>query len=239
MGDVQTKTLAQLRAAVREQADMVNSQFVTDSTLTSFINSSLSELHDLLIQKFGNNYAVAPPFSYLTDGTSDRYALPEDFYKLLGVDLDLGGDPAMRVTLRPFNFSDRNKYVYPHVTPMLGRHSNLRYKLVGNTIWFTPRPQSNLTLTLWYVPRMAELVNDADVADGVSGWLEYVVVDSAIKCLMKEESDVSAHMARKEQLRRRIEEAAENRDAGFPMTVSDTRRIGRGEWWGWGDDGSA
>jgi hypothetical protein len=61
------------------------------------------------------------------------------------------------------------------------------------------------------------------VADGVSGWLEYVITDAAIKAMQKEESDVSVLMAQKAALVARIIAAAENRDAGNPATVADVQ----------------
>jgi len=39
--------------------------------------------------------------------------------------------------------------------------------------------------------------------------------------LQKEESDVSVLLGQKAAMKRRIEEAANNRDAGQPLTVSD------------------
>jgi len=58
--------------------------------------------------------------------------------------------------------------------------------------------------------------------DGVNGWEEYIVVDAAIKCLQKEESDCSVLLAQKAAIVARIESEASNRDAGMPSTVSDT-----------------
>ena len=51
-------TLTQLIAAVRQRADFVNSQFVTDAELTSYINQSYFELYDLLIQKYGDRLGI-------------------------------------------------------------------------------------------------------------------------------------------------------------------------------------
>jgi hypothetical protein len=214
-------TLAQIRDQVRQRADMVVSQFVTDAELNGWINSSVAELYDLLVQKFGNDYFVEL-FSFSTANDVDRYDLPADFYKLLGVDLLLtpGDADQGAITLRPFTFAERNRYSAANAQTWLGI-TNLRYRLSGSKIWFTPTPSGAQAIRLWYVPRVAELVNDSDVADGVSGWLEYVVVDVATKALQKEESDVSVFLAQKAALIQRIDAAAENRDAGSPATVAD------------------
>ena len=76
------------------------------------------------------------------------------------------------------------------------------------------------------------MLADSDILDGISGFDEYVIVDAAIKAMQKEESDVSVLMAQKEALKRRIEAAAANRDAGEPESVSDIRGLNGGNWGG-------
>ena len=48
-----------------------------------------------------------------------------------------------------------------------------------------------------------------------------MIVDAAIKMLNKEESDVTVLQQHKAELKRRIEEVANNRDANNPQSVSD------------------
>lgn len=76
---------------------------------------------------------------------------------------------------------------------------------------------------------------DTDTVDGVSGWEEYIIVDTCIKAMAKEESDPSVFIAQKNALIKRIEEAAENRDIGEPEVVSDSKM--RNSSWA-GDDWS-
>lgn len=213
-------TLLQLKTLARQEADQVNSLFVSDAELTSYINQSYFELYDLMVQKYGDDYFVGLPYVFTPNGTDDRYALPADFYKAIGVDLNLGNAGDSWITIHRFNMSDRNRFAVPNFQNFYGV-TNLRYRLSGDTIWLTPTPTSGQQMRIWYVPRMVELVADGDVAKGVSGWLEYVVVDAAMKMMAKEESDVSVLMARKQMLIQRIESAAENRDAGQPMVVAD------------------
>lgn len=217
-----TMTLAQLRDAARQRADMVNSQFVTDAEFNSYINQSYFELYDLLVSKYGDNYYVAPAYTLTTNGTDDQYALPTSpaVYKLLGVDLGLSNTSDSFVTVRPFEFIDRNRYAVPNFQSFYGL-TNLRYRLNGDKIWFTPIPAAGQKIRLWYVPRMSTLDTDAATVEGISGWTEYIIVDAAIKAMQKEESDVSALMMQKQQLITRINAMAESRDAGSPAKVSD------------------
>ena len=214
-----TVTLLQLRTRARERADMQSTGFITDSELNGYINSSYAELYDLLVSKYGEEYFVAPAHSITTTSNVDTYALPADFYKLLGVDLQL--DSSQWKTLKRFEFSDRN-------TPReleLYSPERIRYRIFGSNLLFSPVPAGNLSLRAWYIPLPTTLSLDADSFSGINGYEEYVVIDAAIKMLTKEESDTTALMIAKEALKRRIEQMAEARDVAMPMTVQDTTSI--------------
>lgn len=249
-------TLLQLRTATRQRADMVNSQFISDSEFNTYINQSYFELYDILVQKYGDNYYVAPPTQFQTDGVTVQYSLPDGVatfvngttkanyvappvYKLLGADLALANNLSSFATLKPFNFGERNKFAVPNFQAFFGV-TNLRYRINGNQFWLTPIAAAGQTIQLWYVPRMTTLDNDTDIIDGVSGWTEYIIIDAAIKARVKEESDVSALMMAKGAIIARIESAAENRDAGNPATIVDTQfggmwgPMGSGDGGGWG-----
>lgn len=214
-------TLAELRTAARQRSDMTESQFVTDSEFNFYINGSYSELYDLIIQSYGNDY-FATTYEFQTAQDDERYNLPADFYKLLGVDLRLSGGSDGFISIRPFSFAERNRYATANAQTWIGV-TNMRYRLSDNKIWFTPTPQVAQSIRLWYIPRVVALTSDSQEVDGYSGWLEYVVVDAAIKAMQKEESDVRVLLAQKEALIKRINSASQNRDAGNPATVADVQ----------------
>lgn len=227
-------TLESIRLQAQQRADMVNSEFISTTEWNSYINSSYLELYDILVQKFGDDYFVAIPYQYTTAANTQMYALPTDFYKLLGVEIQLNtGMPASWVTLKKFNFIDRNRWSYPNVYTFYGI-TNLRYRVNGNNLMIVPINQAGQTLQIWYIPRQKMLVNDGDIVDGVSGWEEYIIADACIKAWNKQESDPSIFIAQKAALLKRIEEAAENRDPGQADHVSDTKNLNYG--WGNGSD---
>lgn len=237
-----TMTLLALRTAIRQRADMVNSTFVSDTELNSYINQSYFELYDLLVTTY-EDYYIAPPLSIATDGSS-QYTLPDGtlysaapaLYKLTGVDLGLSNSNNAWVTLEKFDFISRNRFVYPQITSTYPGLFNLRYRIVGNTLMFIPAPSSGQYFRIWYIPRLTTLVGDSDTADGISGWTEYIICDGAIKCGQKEETDVSVLAAQKGALIKRIEESAMNRDAGQPDTIGNVRGFGTG-WGAFGPNG--
>lgn len=227
-------TVGNLKLEVLQRINKENSQFYTQQELTSMISQSYKELWDILAQKFGDDYFVAQPYTYTTGQNLQFYPLPSDFKALLGVEVALNPtDPNSWITLKNFEFIQRNLWNYPNVYTFYGI-TNLRYRINGNNLMIVPITQAGQTLRIWYVPRPNQLINDSDIVDAVAGWEEYIVADVCIKALAKEESDVTVFALQKAALLKRIEEAAENRDIGEAQTVSDTRRTN----FSWGGDGN-
>lgn len=213
----------------QQRTNKENSQFYTQQELFSMCSQSYKELYDILIQKFGDDYFLANPYTYTTSGTIDSvtqqstYPLPADFYKLMRVEVALNpSDPNSWITLREFQAIQANLWNFPNVYTFYGI-TNLRYRLWGSNLVVVPIPSGGQTIRILYSPRPNQLINSTDLVDGVSGWEEYIVVDMCIKMLAKEESDVSIFGAQKQALLKRIEEAAENRNVGEPETVSDSK----------------
>jgi len=209
--------------------------FVSDPQLIRYINRSYLALYDLLITAY-EDYYVAPRLVFNTDGTTQQYALPNGtnysgapaLYKLFGVDLGLDNSNNALVTLKKFNFIDRNSYVFPQLNSTFLGVFNLRFRLVGGTLMFIPTPSANQNIGLWYFPQLAELVNTTDVIDpnmSMAGWDEYIILDAAIKMATKEESWDLVQSLKDDKMAivKRVEEAASNRDAGQADTISDVR----------------
>jgi hypothetical protein len=223
-------TESSLVSRVRQRADMESNNFVSDLEVQTYINAAISELHDLLVQTYGQDYYVSSD-TFNTTANQDTYPIASstagpnitDFYKLRGMDAKLNGNDYF--TLRPFNFNERNINQNGGASSVLGI-SNLRYRLVGSTIVFTPTPDTNTEIKIWYVPTAQQFSSTTPATstttfDDINGYGEYVVIDAAMKCLQKEESDVTVLYAQKKDMKKRIEEAASNRDAGHPLSVSD------------------
>ncbi len=227
-------TLATLRTTCQQRTDLVNSTFITTVEWNSWINSAAFELYDLLVTAYDNEYHVAEPYVFQTDGVTQRYPLPADFFKLLGVDVQVSNTTSGWLRVPKFNYGDRTKYMTPYQI-FYGVRTNLRYRLDGNNLWLLPIAANSQYIQVLYVPRMTQLVLDTDVIDGISGWEEYIIADVAIKAQTKREQDASVYGALKADLAARIDQIAENRDAAAPGTVVDVRSqedddFGRGGW---------
>lgn len=217
-----TVTLLQLKTQSRLRADKVGSSFIQDTELVGYINNSACELYDLLVGAYGNDYFLKSKAFTTVGGTSD-YALPTDFYKMTGIDYLIG--PQNALTLRPYQFAERNKYrIGTYWNAIIGA-AGPRYKINPATISFLPIPDGAYNLEMWYVPACPLLVADIDTFDGINGWEEFIIIDAAIKMLQKEESDTGLLEKQKMMIMGRINQMAENRDAGQSFRVSDVSNL--------------
>lgn len=225
--------LSDLRTAAKQrvnrESDDDTSGFITKAEWNSYINSSWRELYDLLVSKYQEQFAKSVQFNISDSAESYSWTTigATDFYKGLGVDMLLQG-PNYWQPLKRFNFAERGfgNPLAPLVVGVPGLYP-LRYQLRGDAVFFM-RPVPSATCRLWYIPVAPSLTLDTDTIDDVNGYSEYVVVDAAIKALLKEESDPSALMAVKAALRERVLSSSDNRDAGSPVTVGDTSEYGWG-----------
>ena len=231
MAEIMEKDLV---TRVRQRSDMVDNFFVSDVEVQTYINAGIAELHDLLIQTYGQDYYVSSATFTTVAGTSS-YPIASstsgpnitNFYKLRGLDAKLNGSEYF--TLEPFNFSERNLNQNWGSWGLLGL-TNVKYRLVGSNIEFIPEPDGATDIRIWYIPTAQQFDSTTPATsttkfDDINGYAEYVVISAAINCLQKEESDVGVLLSQKLDMRKRIEQAASNRDAGSPITITDVYKV--------------
>ena len=230
-------TVANLVLEAQQRCNKENSQFYTQQELISMVSQSYKELYDVVVTAYGDDYYLATPYTYLTGQNQQMYPLPNDFYKLLLVEVALNPtDPNSYVTIRQFMLREKNKWNYPNQYTMFGI-TNIRYRLEGNNLMIVPQTQGGQTLRIWYVPRPNQLIYPTDLVDGISGWEEYIIADVCIKMLVKEESNeqAQAFAQQKAAMMKRLEDMANNRNIGEPQQVTDSKSVN----FSWGEaDGS-
>lgn len=215
-------TLLELKNQSRIRADKVGSGFIQNDELIAYINSSACELYDLLVGAYGNDYFLQS-HTFTTVFNQSNYDLPDDFYKMVGLDYLIGPDNAL--TLKPYQFNERNRYRQGTYWNAISGAAGPRYKINPSTLSLLPIPDGAYNLELWYIPACPKMVEDTDGFDGINGWEEFIIIDAAIKMLQKEESDTSLLEKQKMQIMIRINAMAENRDAGQSFRVTDVNNI--------------
>lgn len=191
-----TVTCQQIADKARVYADMRQTNFINDVEILALINDAYPELYDELIAST-ENYAVSE--ATITIGPStDSYALPADFYKIIGVDFRV--NQGAYITLYPYNENDRNM--------SLSAPNNLPAGSVR--LRYAPAPTAFTALT--------------DAFDGIAGWDRLVSMIVAIDMLDAEESDSSALRAKYARTLQRVKDMAAPRDQGSPATIVDVYR---------------
>ena len=313
-----SRTLAELELAVRREADMVNSQFVTSAEVRSYINQSWAELYDRMVM-FDQEYllryvdidasvgASAGEFDILNDGrtglvrsiasftpgvgytngsalliqgtngtatvelvtsggfitgmtitsagtgytsmnlTSDNTIMvvaqganttssatvkvDSDFYKCKGVWIGGGtvGAPGGWNPLRRFQWEQQNALRQADLYGGLAALPLYRVYTVFGREKVAIAPMVSGIYRIWYYPAPYRMLIDSDRVDGRAGWDEWVIKDSAMKCLVKEESIEQAASMKvvRDEIFKRFEIHAAERDATQPERVRDVRLLSR------------
>lgn len=169
-------TLAQLRTDVANLADFQQGSATryTPALLNRLINQSIQRFRErvsaegmthFLVSSSGTLRGPTSPYSFEVLSIA---SLSPACVRTYGFDVTIQG---IVRTLPHRPFTERNDYsdVGPGI-PMVW----MQYQTA--TLAITPSG-SGFPYTLWYLPVLADLVNDSDTFDGVSGWENWVVWD--------------------------------------------------------------
>jgi hypothetical protein len=177
----------------RIHADQKGSGFIRDSELLLLFNEVYCELYDELVGSY-ENYFMSTSTVTLAPGTT-FYNLPEDFYKLIGIDYKVNNDTY--VTLYNFNEIDRNNSFTSNASIPTGE------------------------LRIRYVPAPPVFTQLSDTFDGIAGWDRLLSLLLAIDMLDAEETDSSPLYRKYQRTLKRIIDMAAPRDSGMPSRVGD------------------
>lgn len=231
-------TLAQIVTRAQQRSNLEGAgAFVPFAEWASMVNSSLADWYDMVrLTTFAGQYYRSIN-QITTSPAVDQYALPGDFLSVISIDWFVSGNPSSSsanvVTLRPFQEEDRNRYRF-WPTGWLATNP-VFYQLWGPNLKLIPVPQSSFYLQLNYVPAAPRLGNPAATLDSIDGWEEWIVLDVAMKALVKDGQIDILPMLQQERQRQemRIKGAAAARDVGRAEIVHDVSGGGGYGDWGW------
>lgn len=208
-----TRTLLELRTECRQRTEMEGSTFIADAELTRYLNQSIAKLYGKLVRAYGEQYFRS--VSVVSTGAgSDTVALPTTFFKLLGVDVTIGG---IVQSLEPLDWSRRAEYA--NVGAVWASGYPIVYAIQPAKLQLYPTPNGVYSLSMHYIPHAVVLVSDSETLDGYSGWEHYVVLDTCIAMLAKEESDTKDLRLERDDIEKQIDELAGSRDEGVAWRV--------------------
>lgn len=182
-------SLGQLKADIREQADIAGATSRTGaSLLTRYINQSIQRFRERLSTEGATHFLVSTTKTLTAGATSPYpfYALDlssesPSLVRTHAVDLTVNG---VVKTLVHVPFADRDKFGGPNVTsePLAWAHYQTRQVAI------MPAPGQSYSAVVWYLPVLPDLSADSDTFDGVAGWEDYIVWDVVGRVLTRENS---------------------------------------------------
>ena len=198
---------------VNTRTDYADSDFITDAELLNYINSSWKQLYNKIVEINANYYITSNTFT-VSGGTS-LYNLPNDFYKMQGVDAKISGSDTL--SLEPFNFNDRNRYNNFVADPYF---TNYSYIIRGDEIELLPAGFTG-EVTLWYTPRPADLTATTDTVNTIQGYYSWIIEDVCMKVMAKAQQDFSVFSGNRNAIEADMGRSLSQRDANMPkkMTV--------------------
>lgn len=215
-------TLQQLINDALLRADMVGALGgrISNPEIVRYINQGITRLYEQLCLSSQDYYLSQ--WTVNTANGTDTYPLPGDFFWLRGIDINLGGQqyfPARR-----FNWEERDAYKLQGTGWYWDQP--VWYDLRGTNIVVLPAPQGVYQLIGWYYPNAPQLAAPDDTFDGVNGWEELIVLDAAIKMLVREESwdAVDRLQGQYAEQLDRVQRMSPKRNAGQPPRVTDIFR---------------
>lgn len=211
---MRTRTLASLRQDVADRADIdlpsdSPATFVTKTTANRWINQSCRRFFGKLVQAYGEDYYSSTASISVVSGTN-HYTLPADFYQLDYFRVSIGG-VTHTIPRAQKDYIDNDPLLNVGWLPPYGLPT---YRLIGNSVYFAPTPLQSATVLMRYIATtfmfagstpspgaaIADLASDDDYVDGVNGWEEWIVLDVAIKALMRSERDSNALRSEQQQI---------------------------------------
>ena len=182
-------------------------------------------------------------YNFAERNAGGLYSVASDMrYHIQGNSIVFNPEPASSDTVTIFYIPSPAKF-QEYTTTAIGRGTTTQWTigthslqigdLLDATGFLATTYNVNQTVTAIGAATVNTDLNSAGLADPTvfgsietrndfySGWDEYVIIASAILALIKEEADVSALFALKQQVQDRIIAVSEMRDLGEPTTVTD------------------
>lgn len=219
-----TFTYGALETAAKQRSEMENAGFVNDAEWLDYAQDAYSELYDLCLEAWGSDLFRKLGTATTVAGGTDPLEMPSDFYRVLGVDVEIAGEWRM---LSPLRWEERLDWNYetgePKYYRLLAQPSDTGgATLDAAQLW--PTADDAYDVRVHYVPLAPTLADDSVNHHCFNGWDEYIVTGMVLRALEKEESDTAACEKRLARLAQRIQRAVPARVTDKAPKVIDRRR---------------
>jgi hypothetical protein len=184
-------SLAQLILRVRQRANLEgagnsSAPFLPDSEVIDNINVGIAAWWDMVRLTTFQGQIARAAWPIVTTANTSLYALAQNTASIISVDANISGN-SYAISAMSYPEEKRNVFkLLPYVGWSFGGIQSVWYQIQGTNINFLPTPTANYNVTVNYVPTAPVLSNpQQDYLNSINGLEEWIVLDAAIKCLMK------------------------------------------------------
>lgn len=201
-----TKTLSEVRAAVRFRGDFRNTVRFPDADVDREIQAAHSEWYELVCEANAGFFDTTSTVS--TVANQEYVALPANTWVVRGVDRRDGSEWE---ALSQISIADRNRYSSTTGEP-------IAFRLTARGADLYPTPNTVYTLRFTYTPVVSSL-GDVTPVDFLNSWEEYVIYATLLRLAENEERGRNDWQERVDRQAMRIKSAAGARRSSEPEYV--------------------
>lgn len=208
-------TLRDLRRAIRNRGKW-SREDISDNQLTEWVNDAQGALVDL-ISSVDPSYYLEEHYDVLSSG-DEAYTLPSDFYKAVSVSCEYDHHERSNedlldgyYSLQQCTWAEYRDQTFVSITSDGDAEYNtteLRWTIRANSIYFSPTPSSpwsdGYSFRLDYIAEPDALSDPQDTISFPNRWIEWVILECAIKAAAAVGTDPQIFMAQQKRVEERI-----------------------------------
>lgn len=205
--------LGELRTLFLSWMDDTDGGYFTSGQTDVFINNAVLQTQRTLIQAFEDYFTDCVETTSVIN--QEEYILPDDFLKIAHLQWVESGTDVSDEQLK--TISRMAKSEQDLLIEKTGRPKYYFFR--GDKFVLRPAPDVAKTIRLYYVKKVAELVNDSDVPDIPSQYHEMIALYAARDGYIKDGRDPSQLIAKLLDYETSIKRDAENRNVDGPRDI--------------------
>lgn len=198
--------------------DDLNFGYFTTTQVGRFLNNAQYEVQKMLIGAHENWYFKCVETDTI-DGQAD-YILPEDFLKLIRLEVVIDSSANTVQMLQPITINQQGLYPNQDGQPLV-------YYIRKNRVVLLPTPDTAYTLRLSYAYLVTEMTQDSNTPDIPAQYHELLAVMAARDGRIKDDRDANPLLERKFQMYvDMLKSDADDRNVDVPRSIVVTEDLG-------------
>lgn len=206
-------TRAELKIYIRGITDEIDSLYLTDDLLNTWLNLAQRHVQAKLLQAGQNWYEQV--FQTLTVLGQADYVIPTNFRELHRMELVTSGTGVNEIRCKIYEITNNQQDYIP-----ISLGQPIAYILKKNRFTLSPTPDtSNLVLRIYYSPMTTDMTGDSDEPDVPEEFHEYVAIVAAYNAFIKDDRVPNNLLVKEAKYDEMLKQMADDRTVDAPRSV--------------------